>query len=396
MRGVLGYGDRPCWSRLRCVVAVAVLFGGAVSVAVTAADATRAAGQERSSAPSRPGIAIPAYLSSDDLRSWETIVRLRNTPRAGTIRAVVLNPRSGPNVRADPGCDGVTPPDPGPQTGPNLTGRRKDDPYVPTIIRDDPPLVIGSTTYVPVLEEQFRRRAAFLTEFGIRTFGYVWANANGAAPGCRRTAEIITDEIATYRKVYGLTSVFLDDSSPACGAADEALRHSVLEVVRAQQGQVVANVGREAESCVARSADIVVNFEQTASTYLATETTERLRRNATTLRSANPNVRIWHLVHGASKTDADEIARRLAGLGIADLLYVTDDRVSPRGCDVRTSPWDSLYGSWPLVRADRPECASRVNDSGRSFEDVVRSITVRRIQERPSPPGLSRRSRVPT
>jgi hypothetical protein len=66
-------------------------------------------------------MAIPGYIFSDDLRSWEQIA-----DRASSIPIVVMNPRNGPNVYAGTRCDGFTPPnDPG--TGPNLSGLRMDD-----------------------------------------------------------------------------------------------------------------------------------------------------------------------------------------------------------------------------------------------------------------------------
>ena len=71
-------------------------------------------------------VAIPGYIFSDDLRSWEQIA-----DRAASIPIVVVNPRNGPNVYAGTRCDGFTPPNEL-GTGPNLSGLRMDDDFVST------------------------------------------------------------------------------------------------------------------------------------------------------------------------------------------------------------------------------------------------------------------------
>jgi hypothetical protein len=155
-------------------------------------------------------VAIPGYIFSDDLRSWELI-----TDRSAFIPIVVVNPRNGPNVYAGTRCDGNTPPnDPG--TGPNLSGLRFDDDFVSPKFPNDPKLVTSQTNYLSTLEQHFVRRSSVMAGNGIGVYGYVWSNTNGADPGCGRTLGIVGDEIDLYKRTYGISNIFLDDASGVC------------------------------------------------------------------------------------------------------------------------------------------------------------------------------------
>jgi hypothetical protein len=307
-------------------------------------------------------VAIPGYIFSDDLRSWEQIA-----DRSASIPIVVVNPRNGPNVYAGTRCEGSTPPnDPG--TGPNLSGLRFDDDFVSTKFPNDPKLVTSQTNYLSTLEQHFVRRSSVLAAAGIGLYGYVWSNTNGADPGCRRTVGIVGDEIDLYKRAYGIQNVFLDDASGAC--PNDTLR-SMTDLAHSKGAKVILNVGSPAGACLATEAEVVVNFEGTPSSYVGSR--DALIANAALLRGASPSVKIWHIVYGAVDSD-------LAGLisqttTSADYLYVTDDTTQAHGCDRGNSNFDALFGTWPIIRQDIPGCTSRANGSSTNFAAVVTAIT---------------------
>jgi Spherulation-specific family 4 len=307
-------------------------------------------------------MAIPGYIFSDDLRSWEQIA-----DRAASIPIVVVNPRNGPNVYAGTRCDGFTPPnDPG--TGPNLSGLRMDDLFVSTRFPSDPKLVTSQLNYLATLEQHFIRRSSVLASAGIGMYGYVWSNTNGADPGCPRSLGIIGDEIDLYKRAYGITNIFFDDASGSC--PNDKLR-SMTDLARSKGARVIVNVGSPAASCLATQADVVVNFEGTSASYLASK--DALIANASVLRSANPNIKLWHILYGV--VDADVAAVIAQVTTSADYLYITDDTTQAHGCDRGNSNFDALYGTWPIIRQDIPACASRANGSSTSFSAVVTAIS---------------------
>jgi Spherulation-specific family 4 len=306
-------------------------------------------------------VAVPAYIFSDDLRGWEAII-----DSAPVIPIAVLNPRNGPNVYAGTRCEGYTPP-PDPGTGPVLTGLRFDDDFVSVRFPNDPRLVPSSTGYLATLEQHFIRRSEALRAAGITTYGYVWSNTNGADPSCRRTAAIVREEIDQFRISYGIANVFLDDASNACPNDD---RRAMAEIARSRGARVVLNAGSISGPCLATEADVVVNFEGTPSSYLAASS--GLAANAIVLRGANTNVKLWHIVHGATDANVDAIIAQ-ANLS-ADYLFITDDTTQAHGCDRGNSNFDALYGMWPLIRHDVPSCSGRSNGSTRTWASVVQAI----------------------
>jgi hypothetical protein len=307
-------------------------------------------------------VAIPAYIFSDDLRGWEAIL-----DRASLTPIAVINPRNGPNVFAGTRCDGFTPPnDPG--TGPNLAGLRFDDNFVSPHFPNDPVLVATSPNYLATLEQQFIRRSNALASSGIDAFGYVWSNTNGADPGCVRTPAIAADEIDLYRQVYGINNVFFDDASSSC---PNDTRRTMSEVARSKGARVIMNPGTISESCLANEADVVVNFEGSPSAYLAAN--NALIANKAVLQQANANVKIWHIVYGA--TDADVVGIVAQARATSDYLYITDDTTQAHGCDRGTSNFDALYGTWPIVRQDIPACAGRSNGNAFTWSTIVDAIT---------------------
>jgi Spherulation-specific family 4 len=306
-------------------------------------------------------VAIPGYIFSDDLRSWELI-----TNRSAFIPIVVVNPRNGPNVYAGTRCDGFTPPnDPG--TGPNLSGLRSDDDFVPAYFPNDPKLVTSQTNYLSTLEQHFARRSATMASSGIGVYGYVWSNTNGADAGCRRTVGIVADEIDLYKRAYGISNVFFDDASGAC--PNDTLR-SMTDVARNKGAKVIVNVGSPAGACVATQADVVVNSEGTPASYFGAR--DALIANAALLRAANPNVKIWHIVYGVADVEISSLINQAATS--ADYLYITDDTTQAHGCDRGNSNYDALYGMWPIIRQDVPGCTSRFNGNPTSFAQVVVAI----------------------
>jgi hypothetical protein len=307
-------------------------------------------------------MAIPVYIFSDDLRSWEQIA-----DRAASIPIVVMNPRNGPNVYAGTRCDGFTPPnDPG--TGPNLSGLRMDDDFVSTKFPNDPKLVTIQLNYLATLEQHFIRRSSVLAGAGIGTYGYVWSNTNGADPGCSRSLGIIGDEIDLYKRTYGIANIFFDDASGSC--PNDKLR-SMTDLARSKGARVIVNVGSVAGACLATQADVVANFEGTPASYFASK--DAVVANASLLRAANPNIKIWHILYGA--VDADVAALIAQATTSADYLYITDDTTQAHGCDRGNSNFDALYGTWPIIRQDIPACASRANGSSTSFSAVVTAIS---------------------
>ncbi len=306
-------------------------------------------------------VAIPGYIFSDDLRSWELI-----TNRSAFIPIVVVNPRNGPNVYAGTRCDGFTPPnDPG--TGPNLSGLRFDDDYASAFFPNDPKLVASQTNYLSTLEQHFARRSSAMASNGIGVYGYVWSNTNGADAGCRRTVGIVADEIDLYKRAYGISNVFFDDASGVC--PNDTLR-SMTDVARSKGAKVIVNVGSPAGACVATQADVVVNSEGTSASYFGAR--DALIANAALLRAANPNVKIWHIVYGVADVEISSLINQATTS--ADYLYITDDTTQAHGCDRGNSNYDALYGMWPIVRQDVPGCSSRLNDNPTSFAQVVVAI----------------------
>jgi Spherulation-specific family 4 len=322
-------------------------------------------------------LAIPAYIFSDDLRGWEAII-----DRASLTPIAVINPRNGPNVYAGTRCDGFTPPnDPG--TGPNLAGLRFDDDFVSPHFPNDPVLVATSPNYLATLEQQFIRRSHALSASGIEVFGYVWSNTNGADAGCVRTPAIAADEIDLYRQVYGINNVFFDDASPSC---PNDTRRLMSEVARSKGARVIMNPGTVAGTCLANEADVVVNFEGSSSAYFAAN--GALVANATVLRQANANVKIWHILYGVADVDVVGIVSQARNM--SDFLYITDDTTQVHGCDRGTSNFDALYGTWPIVRQDIAACTGRSNGSAFTWSSIVDAITrapVVPVARVPAPPA---------
>ncbi len=307
-------------------------------------------------------VAIPGYIFSDDLRSWELIA-----DRSAFIPIVVVNPRNGPNVYAGTRCDGNTPPnDPG--TGPNLSGLRFDDDFVSPKFPNDPKLVTSQTNYLATLEQHFVRRSSVMAGNGIGVYGYVWSNTNGADPGCGRTLGIVGDEIDLYKRAYGISNIFLDDASGVC--PNDTLR-SMTDLARSKGAKVILNVGSPAGACVATQAEVIGNFEGTPASYFGAK--DALIANASLLRAANPNIKIWHIVYGVNDAEISGVINQATTS--ADYLYITDDTTQALGCDRGNSNFDALLGMWPLIRQDVPGCASRLNGNPTSFAQVVTWIS---------------------
>jgi Spherulation-specific family 4 len=307
-------------------------------------------------------VAIPAYIFSDDLRGWEAII-----DQAGSTPVAVINPRNGPNVYSGTRCDNYTPPvDPG--TGPNLSGLRSDDDFVSPRFPNDPKLVTTQTNYLSTLEQHFVRRSSALGGSGIGVYGYVWSNTNGANASCPRSASLISDEIDKYKQVYGISNIFFDDAASTC---PNDARKAMTDLARSKGAKIILNPGTISDSCLATEAEVVVNFEGTPSSYLSAR--DSLIANEKVLHQANPTVKLWHIIYGATSADVDPIVAQ-AQL-TADYLYITDDTTSAHGCDRGNSNLDALFGTWPIIRQDIAACTSRSN-GGRTWASVVDAIRV--------------------
>lgn len=169
------------------------------------------------------------------------------------------------------------------------------------------------------------------TGAGKRVVGYVHTNY-----AKRPMADVLAD-IAHYRSWYGLNGFFLDEVPWSC--ADPSLSAyyaSIATSVRAQPSPyLVLNPGGTQQSdCYMASADVVVNFEGTATGYATWQ--------ANPWTSSYAAGRFWHIVYSA-----DDVARDQAVLAARERnvghLYVTS--MSPPNPFVdlpTTSYWSAL------------------------------------------------------
>lgn len=163
---------------------------------------------------------------------------------------------------------------------------------------------------------------------GHRVLGYV-----DTAYAARPLADVATD-LDRYYAWYGVDGVFLDQFSN--NAADKPYCQSVYALAKAKAATVlvVGNPGVTATTDwqlknPGRSADLLVNFEGDAATYLTWTPPAWVNGYAASF--------FAHLVHGCAVADLPTVIAR-SRTTRAGYRYITDD--------VMPNPWDTL-GHWP-------------------------------------------------
>ena len=165
-----------------------------------------------------------------------------------------------------------------------------------------------------------RTRAARAS--GIRVLGYVSTRWG------RRAQRAVLTDIHRYRRWYGVTDVFLDESATAQDAL--GWYREVSQVVRrVPDALVVLNPGVPPDEAYLSVGDMVVVFEGTFDSYRS------VRLPAWC--AAHPPDRFWHLVHSVSARSLTDVVSRSRLLG-AGTLYVTDQS--------GLNPWGRLPSYW--------------------------------------------------
>lgn len=138
----------------------------------------------------------------------------------------------------------------------------------------------------------------------------------------RRPVKDVQQEVDSYRRWYGVTSVFFDEASYQ--AADAAYYSTLARYVRRTAGALVAlNPGMVPEPVYADIADLLVVFEGSADQYDAWTPP-----SWTGGRAAH-----WHLVHSTPDDRWRDVLAMTGRRGGA-VVYVTDD--------VLDNPWDAF------------------------------------------------------
>lgn len=212
------------------------------------------------------GVAVPAYFHP--LREAVDWTRLCAAPRLGLV---VINPASGAGLAPD-------------------------------------------VSYRPVCVA-LRRRS------GVAVAGYV-----DTAYADRPLREVL-DEIAAYRRYYGIDAVFVDQVTSDVATLGY-YAHLAEQLRRRGVGPIVFNPGVLPDAGYRAIADVVVTFEGPWSAYR--------RRRVPDPPGAG---RTWHLVHDTPADQQRRAWRRTRRLG-AGYAYVTDRRMP--------NPWDGLPDGWAV------------------------------------------------
>ena len=189
--------------------------------------------------------------------------------------------------------------------------------------------------------------------------GHTGATTTRVRPGSTAVtdwqAQAATDVRAWYDLYgrHGLGGIFLDQTVPTCGDADEhvdAYGTITGRIWRRDSDALVAiNPGMSVEECYTEVADVIVLAENTFSAYRDWTPPAWVYRH--------PASSFWHLVHATPTTAQMREAVELAWQRNAGYVYVTDAVVDPVG-----GPWNALpppdYWSAQLaaVRANRGRC----------------------------------------
>ena len=155
---------------------------------------------------------------------------------------------------------------------------------------------------------------------GVRVIGYVHTRYGARPIGDAET------EIDHWFAWYGVDGVFLDEVPSDCTLA--SYYDSLATRIRLHaSATVVVNPGTNTEECTTGFSDVIVNFEGTAATYAAWV--------PSAWTTSYPSSRFWHLVYGASASNASSIVA-MSRQRNAGHVYVTDG--------VMPNPWSGLPG----------------------------------------------------
>ncbi|MEO6122962.1 MAG: spherulation-specific family 4 protein [Ilumatobacteraceae bacterium] len=215
-------------------------------------------------------LAIPAYFRPGP--QWERLTELGGN----TVGVAVMNCASGPGEQPDLG-------------------------------------------YLPVLEAA---RAS-----GVEVLGYIDTD-NGHRP-----RPMVLDDISRYREWYGITGYFLDRVHVPCDVV-RSYYVPLREHLKSHDAgtMIVLNPGVAVPRCFLDVADVLVDFEGSALTYVASDTPE--------WRAEYDSARFWHIVYDVAGPMVDEVlaaaARQRAGW-----LFVTDQALDGGG------PGRYLYDRMP-------------------------------------------------
>lgn len=165
-------------------------------------------------------------------------------------------------------------------------------------------------------------RVASAHASGLRILGYVYSNYGA------RSANSVTAEIANYFNWYGVDGIFVDEVSDSCGDLGyyQGLANAVKS--RSAAAQLVLNPGGNTAECYMATADVIVNYEGTYSSYANWKPSGWVANHAAS--------RFWHLVYNTSRNKLAS-AVSLSQQRNAGYLYVTSDSTP--------NPWDTLPAS---------------------------------------------------
>jgi hypothetical protein len=272
------------------MVGIVIAIAGAVGGGAVPAGAGGA-----TSAPGPLRLAVPAYWSAAEPGGAAAFDRL--VAAAATVDTVVVNgPASGP---ADP--------------------------------------------LDPVLAAAVRR----LTSAGVTVLGYVDTGYLGRTGAVTTRLNARSTLVADWRAQatadagvwqrlygrYGLAGIFLDQTLPACGEADEYLDAYGAIAARVwrrdSDALVVINPGAAVQECYTQVADVIVMAENAFEAYRDWTPPDWVHRH--------PRTMFWHLVHGVPTPEQMRETVALAQTRNAGHLYVTDAVIDGTG-----GPWNGL------------------------------------------------------
>ena len=242
----------------------------------TPAPATLAPTTTVTTTPTPISAGVPAYFSPSPL--WDVMLGTANTGDA-RVSLAVMNPANGPG---------------------------------------------------PALDSGYARVIGQAKAKGVRVLGYV-------ATGYGTRASVLAD-IDAYKRFYGLTDIFLDESTTDCVSLATYLPW--VAAVHANGGLAAVNPGMVPASCWGTAADLIVTFEGPFDAYLHYERPPWM--------DDLPASSFWNIVYAVPAGSAPFV-RELAGRHHTGLLYATEDGLP--------NPYDSLPAALSIVTVPPPTAA---------------------------------------